>query len=90
MALYPWRFQADIPQGETDPAVTVFIGAERAVVDDNGEPTAETFIQQDTSNPVIVKLSELSALLTDLEALTRLRAEQKARATPSHPPPLSP
>ena len=79
MALYPWRFQAEVAKGEIDPEVTVFVGGERFVLDDNGEPTSETFIQQDTSDPVRTTLSGLSGLLADTAALTELRAEQKSK-----------
>lgn len=74
MAIYPWRFQADVAMGEVDPMVTLFVGPERHVLDDNGEPTiGETFVQQDTSNPVQLKLSELPAALADPSTITRLR-----------------
>jgi hypothetical protein len=63
MALYAWRFQSDVTKGEADPVVTVFVGPERAVLDDNGDPTAATFIEQSTSEPLTTKLSELPALL---------------------------
>jgi hypothetical protein len=63
MAIFPWRFQADVVAGESDPDVTLFVGPERQVLDDNGEPTGATFIEQSTANPMIMKLSELPATL---------------------------
>jgi hypothetical protein len=73
MALFPWRFQADVVIGETDPLVTLFVGAERAVMDDNGEPTGETFVQQDTSKPVQLRLTELGPVLADPGLITGMR-----------------
>jgi hypothetical protein len=78
MALYPWRLQGEIGKGETDPMVTVFMGAERAVMDDNGEPTAERFIQQDTKNPAVMKLSEVAAALADPTLLQAARPPKPA------------
>ena len=80
MALYPWRFQAEVAKGETDPMVTVFVGAERVVINDAGEPTNDTFIQQDTSDPIMVPLSQLASVFGSKE-LTRMRAQQKAKRT---------
>jgi hypothetical protein len=71
MALYPWRLQGDIARGETDPTVTVFLGAERAVMDENGEPTAETFIEQDTREPLQMALSEAMTALASTVGWTR-------------------
>ena len=76
MAIFPWRLQGEIVKGETDPLVTVFIGPERYVLDDAGEPTATTFVQQDTGNPVQMKLSELPAALADPTILAGLRQKQ--------------
>ena len=73
MAIYPWRFQADVAKGDLDPMVTLFVGPERHVLDDNGEPTEATFVQQDTSNPVQLQLSDLSAVLADPGLITGLR-----------------
>jgi hypothetical protein len=73
MALLPWRFQADVAKGTTDPIVTVFIGPERSVMDDNGNPTAATYIEQTTDKPVLVPLSQLPAALADPAWLTRNR-----------------
>jgi hypothetical protein len=73
MALFPWRFQADVVIGETDPLVTLFVGAERATMDDNGEPTGATFVQQDTSNPLQLRLTELGPVLADPGLITGLR-----------------
>lgn len=78
MALYPWRLQGDIKKGEIDPMVTVFLGPERSVMDDNGEPTAETFIEQNTKDPVVMKLSELVTAIGDPAALARQRVEHAA------------
>jgi hypothetical protein len=63
MALNPWRFQADITPGEADPMVTLFVGAERAKMDNQGEPTGETVIEQNIADPIVLKLSELPAIL---------------------------
>ena len=73
MALHPWRFQADLTKGEIDPVVTIFVGPERYVMDEQGEPTTKTYIHQDTSNSVQMKLSELSAALADPTILAGLR-----------------
>lgn len=76
MALYPWRLQGDIKQGDIDPMVTVFLGPERAVMDADGNPIAgETFIQQDTSQSAVMKLSELGAALAD-PAMMATRAKK--------------
>jgi hypothetical protein len=74
MALFAWRFQADVTRGNVDPEVTVFVGPERAVMDDKGDPTAETFIEQSTADPVTCRLSELGALLA---ATTVTRSPKK-------------
>jgi hypothetical protein len=60
MAKTPWRFQADISAGVTDPDVTVF-GGETFTED----ATGERVVYQDTSNPMVVRLSELNAFLAD-------------------------
>ena len=70
MPMYPWRIQADLTKGETDPMVTVFVGPERAVMDAAGNPTSETYVEQSTSSPATVALSELSAALADPSRLT--------------------
>jgi hypothetical protein len=85
MALFPWRLQGDIPQGELDPLVTVFLGAERYVMDENGEPTTERFIEQSTANFLTMKLSEVPGILTSRETLEKARVAAKAAR-----PPLSP
>jgi hypothetical protein len=77
MAFLPWRIQGDITKGETDPPITVFTGVERAVVDDDGKPTGDTFIEQNTSNPVVLKLSEVPTALADPTMLTEARKVQK-------------
>jgi hypothetical protein len=81
MAKHPWRLQGEIAKGETDPVVTVFMGAERAIMDDNGEPTAETFIEQDASDPVTLPLSQAMTALATTGELEKLRKE-KSRARP--------
>jgi hypothetical protein len=58
MATYPWRFQADLTEGDTDPDVTVFIG-DTVTNDATGEKT----LHQNTADPVIVKLSELAGFI---------------------------
>lgn len=73
MALLPWRFQAEVAKGETDPLVIVFMGPERYVMDDDGQATTDTFVDQDTSNPVQMPLSELPAALADPTILISLR-----------------
>jgi hypothetical protein len=76
MALFPWRFQAEVPNGESNPLVTVFMGPERASMDDAGEPTGDTFVQQDTSDPVQIPLSELPAALANPSVLVGLRKKR--------------
>jgi hypothetical protein len=63
MAIFAWRFQADVVRGDIDPVVTLFVGPERQVLDDNGDPTGETFVENSTADPVSVKLSELPGTL---------------------------
>jgi hypothetical protein len=77
MALFPWRFQCDVPLGEADPLVTLFIGPERQKMDDMGEPTGETFVQQDTTNPVQLRLSELGPVLEDPSLLMVMVEQQR-------------
>lgn len=79
MALYPWRFQADLARGETDPLVTLFVGPERYVMDDNGDPTADTFVEHDARDPVLVPLSELPAVLASPDQLTQMRKDAKKK-----------
>ena len=55
MPTLPWRFQADLTPDNPDPDVTVFVG-DSVTNDVTGAQT----IHQDTANPEIVKLSELS------------------------------
>lgn len=62
MAQIPWRFQADIPLGVTDPDVTVFVGD--TYTEDS---TGNSVVYQDTSNPVTMKLSELAAFIANPE-----------------------
>lgn len=62
-------------KGELDPLVTVFLGPERQVMDDNGAPTGTTFIDQATTNPATLKLSELPAALADPSILAGLRTK---------------
>jgi hypothetical protein len=81
MALLPWRFQADVAKGEIDPPVTVFMGPERAVMDDDGNPTEATFVEQSTGDPIQLPLSQLSAALADPSILTGLRKSRKSGAT---------
>ena len=59
MAVYPWRFQADLRPGELNPNVTVFVG-DTITNDTTGEQT----IHQDTSNPEIIPLAELANYIT--------------------------
>ena len=68
MATYPWRFQADLKPGEPNPDVTVFVGD--TITNDT---TGETTIHQNTSNPEIVKLSDLASYVTTgmSEGITR-------------------
>jgi hypothetical protein len=84
MAKYPWRFQADIPVGETDPLVTVFMGPVRVVTDDDGNPTEEFFIEPDTSEPVQLRLSALGSALAD-GTLDQMRKDAKKKAEPPSP-----
>lgn len=80
MAKFAWRLQGDIAKGEKDPLMTVFMGVERAIVDDDGNPTSETFIEQDTSDPVQMPLSELSKALAHPEILEKARKDAKKSA----------
>jgi len=73
MATYPWRFQADLKPGDTDPNVTVFVGDMHT-----NSVTGEEKIYQDTFNPEIVKLSELASFVATgmAEGITRSPAPQ--------------
>jgi hypothetical protein len=73
MALLPWRFQADLAKGEIDPQVTVFVGPERQVVDADGNGTGVTFIDQVTTSPAVLPLSQLAAALADPSLLLAAR-----------------
>lgn len=73
MALFPWRLQGDIPAGVTDPEVTVYLGPERAVMDGNGEPTTETYVDQVTSDPAVMLLSELVTIIGNPVELMKKR-----------------
>lgn len=75
MAILPWRFQADLAKGEVDPLVTVFVGPERQMMDDTGAPTGTTFIDQTTTNPATLKLSELPAALANPSILVGMRTK---------------
>lgn len=57
MARAPWRFQCDVPYGETDPMVTVFVGE----VLTRGD--GSKFVEQDVNHPVQMKLSEVDDVL---------------------------
>jgi hypothetical protein len=78
MAMLPWRLQGDIAKGETDPLVTVFMGPERYILDADGNPTSQTFIEQNTADPVIMKLSELGSVIQPVD-LQRRRKEAMQR-----------
>ena len=80
MAKLAWRFQADVAKGETDPIVTVFMGPERAVLDEDGEQTGESFIEQNTSDPVLVPLSELANAIADPAVMDEIRKRNKEEA----------
>jgi hypothetical protein len=71
MATYPWRFQADLKPGEPNPDVTVFVG-DTITNDTTGVQT----IHQDTSNPEIVKLNELTTYIAAgmADGITRSKA----------------
>jgi len=71
MATYPWRFQADLKPGEPNPDVTVFVG-DTITNDTTGEQT----IHQDTSNPEIVKLNDLTTYIAAgmADGITRSKA----------------
>lgn len=75
MALYAWRFQAEVAKGEVDPMVTVFVGPERYIMDEMGVPTQETFVDKDVTNPVLCKLSELPDVIANPTLLTQMRKE---------------
>jgi hypothetical protein len=75
MALLPWRFQADLIKGEIDPQVTVFVGPERQAVDADGNGTGVTFVDQVTTNPAVLPLSQLSAALADPSLLLAVRSK---------------
>jgi hypothetical protein len=72
-----WRFQADVKPGEANPVVTVFVGPERFILDDKGDPTTETYIEQVTADPVVMPLSQLAATLADP---ARIQSTRKPRA----------
>jgi hypothetical protein len=59
MAVYPWRFQADLKAGEPNPDVTVFVG-DTITNDSTGEKT----IHQNTADPEIVKLADLASFVS--------------------------
>ena len=80
MATYPWRFQADLKAGESDPDVTVFVGDMHT-----NSVTGEEKIYQDTSNPETVKLADLSSYITTGMANGITRTEQKAPGAPPAP-----
>jgi hypothetical protein len=80
MALFPWRFQAEVMQGEVDPRVTVFLGPERQALDEDGQPTGDTFVEQVTTDPVQILLSELPTALADPSIL--MGAKQKQKVSP--------
>jgi hypothetical protein len=65
--------QAEIAKDETDPLVTVFLGPERQTMDEDGHPTGDKFIEQNTSNPALVRLSELPTALADPSLLMKSR-----------------
>lgn len=75
-----WRFQADIKPGETNPSVTVFFGPERVVLDDQGDPTAETFVEQSVADPVVMPLSQLVTGLSNTAEMEAARKQQRARS----------
>ena len=77
MAKHPWRMQAEIPYGETDFDVTVFMGDAVAELDEFDDPTGRTIVVQDVRNPVVMKYSELASVL-DLADVTKI---QDARDT---------
>jgi len=58
MAIYPWRFQADLKANEPNPDVTVFVG-DTITNDTTGEKT----IHQSMADPIIVKLADLAAFV---------------------------
>jgi len=65
-----WRFQCDIPYGEDDPFVTVFLGP---VV----EGREGTNIQQDASNPLTMRLSDLGKYIAGGVDHANLSAKQQ-------------
>jgi hypothetical protein len=73
MATYPWRFQADLKEGDTNPDVTVFIG-DTVTNDTTGEKT----IHQSTADPVIVKLADLATYVETGMTSGVTRAKPKA------------
>jgi hypothetical protein len=58
MTAYPWRFQADLKEGDVNPDVTVFIG-DTVTNDTTGEKT----LHQNSADPVIVKLADLASYI---------------------------
>jgi hypothetical protein len=79
MAYSAWRFQADVKPGEANPSVTVFFGPERYVLDDEGKPTAETYVEQSTADPVAMPLSQLVTGLSNTAEMEELRRKQRTR-----------
>jgi len=80
MAKVPWRLQGDIPLGVSDPEITVFLGD----VWTNSED--EQKVDQSTADPVVMKLSELAAMIVDTEALAAKQREQHPKTLPAPPP----
>lgn len=72
MAVYPWRFQADLKVGELNPDVTVFVG-DTVTNDTTGDKT----VHQSTANPEIVKLADLANYVAAGMTSGIVRAEQK-------------
>ena len=87
MPIYPWRFQADMKPGEPNPDVTVFVG-DTITNDTTGEQT----IHQNTANPEVVKLADLSSYIaTGLSSgITRTPPPAPPGADPATAPAAAP
>lgn len=75
MPKHPWRFQCDVPYGETDPVVTVFMG--EVFTRDDGS----VFVEQSISVPVLMPLSQVDDVLSliDASVMTEKQDEQLAQ-----------
>lgn len=66
-----WRFQCDVAYGENDPFVTVFLGP---VIEGRDNVIS---IQQDASNPLTMRLSDLNKYITSGVDHANISAKQQ-------------